>query len=198
MKHVIIVSHPARESFTLSVAGAYAEAVTALGHQAVLRDLYRMAFDPRLGAAELPFAPGFAPAPDVADERRMLADADLFALVYPLWLDTPPAMLKGYLERVFGYGFAYGGDGGAEPLLTGRRLIVFTSSGAPLSWMERTGAFAALHTLFDGYFAQLCGLTLLEHVHVGGVVPGIRADWVAARLDDVRQTVKRHFAHSVR
>jgi len=194
MKHAVIVSHPVRESFTLSVAGAYAAAAAALGHQVLSRDLYRMNFDPRLGAAELPLAPGFAPAPDAAAERQLLAGADVFALIYPLWLDTPPAMLKGYLERVFGYGFAYGGEGGTQPLLTGRRLIVFTSSGAPLSWMEETGAFAALRTLFDDYFAQVCGLTLLEHVHVGGVVPDIRADWVAARLADVRQTVKRHFA----
>ena len=194
MKHAVIVSHPVRESFTLSVAGAYAAAAAELGHQVLSRDLYRMNFDPRLGAAELPLAPGFAPAPDAAAERQLLADADVFALIYPLWLDTPPAMLKGYLERVFGYGFAYGGEGGTQPLLTGRRLIVFTSSGAPLSWMEETGAFAALRTLFDDYFAQVCGLTLLEHVHVGGVVPDIRADWVAARLADVRQTVKRHFA----
>lgn len=194
MKHAVIVSHPVRESFTLSVAGAYAAAAAELGHQVLSRDLYRMNFDPRLGAAELPLAPGFAPAPDAAAERQLLAGADVFALIYPLWLDTPPAMLKGYLERVFGYGFAYGGEGGTQPLLTGRRLIVFTSSGAPLSWMEETGAFAALRTLFDDYFAQVCGLTLLEHVHVGGVVPDIRADWVAARLADVRQTVKRHFA----
>src|SRR4051812_27484654 len=113
-----------------------------------------------------------SPCPDVQAERFMLRDADVYALFYPLWLNAPPAMMKGYLERVFGFGFGYGGAASsATPLLTGKKLIVFSSSGASLDWVRDTGAFEAIRTLFDTYFARLCGLSVLDHVHFGNVVP---------------------------
>ncbi|HEY0267212.1 MAG TPA: NAD(P)H-dependent oxidoreductase [Rhizomicrobium sp.] len=194
MKHAIIIAHPMGRSFTASAAGAYAQACAALGHTTVTRDLYRTGFDPCLKSGELPFAENFAPMADVAAERGLLGDCDVFALFYPFWLNSPPAMMKGYLERVFGFGFAYGGGGHSyNPLLMGRKLISFSSSGAPSAWVERTGALGAVHTLFDTYFATLCGMTLLDHVHVGGVTPGASAPFVEARLQDVHDIVARHF-----
>jgi NAD(P)H dehydrogenase (quinone) len=124
----------------------------------------------------------------------LLKDADAFALVYPLWLNAPPDILKGYLERVFGFGFAYGGGGNsANPLLTGRKLIAFSSSGAPFQWVKETGAFGAVHSLFDEYFAQVCGLRSVDHVHFGGVVPTATRDFVQGRLADVAKSVNDHF-----
>lgn len=194
MKHALIIAHPKPESFTATVAGRYAAACERLGHSTVPRDLYRLHFDPRLGPEEMPWAPAFQPGPDVLAERALIADCDVFAFFYPLWLNTPPAMLKGYLERVFGFGFAYGGDGHSyNPLLSGRKLISFSSSGAPLGWLKQTGALEALCVLFDDYFANLCGMTSLDHVHVGGLMPGAGAAFIEARLEEVEKTVRQHF-----
>jgi NAD(P)H dehydrogenase (quinone) len=193
LKHAVIFAHPRARSFTGSVADTYAQVVSALGHSVLIRDLYRMNFDPRLTEAELPFTEEFQPGADVRAERECLADVQVFALVYPFWLNSPPAILKGYLERVFGFGFAYGKEGRSEPLLQGRSLISFSSSGAPLHWVQETGAFAAEARLFDSYFAKVCGLNFLEHVHFGGIVPMIREDAVADRLAQVAAVVKKHF-----
>ncbi len=194
MKHAIIIAHPRAESFTGSVAQAYAKATGTLGHDTVVRDLYRIGFDPCLKEGELPFANPFRPEPDVMIERTLLQDCDVFAFFYPLWLNSPPAIIKGYLERVFGFGFAYGADGHSfAPRLKGRKLVSFSSSGAPLGWLKQTGALGAVQTLFDSYFAQLCGMTALEHVHVGGVTPGASEFFVKARLEDVRKKVIEHF-----
>jgi NAD(P)H dehydrogenase (quinone) len=193
VKHAVIFAHPKGQSFTASVANAYADEVRHLGHSVVIRDLYRMDFDPVLTESELPFAAGFRPGPDILAERRMLEGVDVFALIYPLWLNAPPAMMKGYLDRVFGFGFAYGKEGHSRPLLQGRSLITFSSSGAPLHWVQQTGALDALGQLFDSYFAELCGLTFLERVHFGGIVPLIREDAVATRLGTVRERVNKHF-----
>ena len=194
MKHAIIIAHPRAESFTTSVAGAYAKACGELGFQSITRDLYRMGFDPRLQAEEMPGPASFGPAPDVAAERQLLQDCGVFAFFFPLWLNTPPAMLKGYLERVFGWGFAYGADGHSyNPLLTGRMFISFSSSGAPLGWLKQSGALDALCTLFDDYFARLSGMTCVDHVHVGGITPGASSCFIEARLHDVRKAVVQHF-----
>lgn len=194
MKHAVIIAHPKPDSFTASVAAAYAQACKDIGHETIVRDLYRTGFDPCLKVTELPFEETFRPGSDVAAERLLLDDCEVFAFFYPLWLNAPPAMIKGYLERVFGYGFAYGAAGRSYiPLLSGRKLISFSSSGAPADWLEQTGSLPAVRTLFDQYFAKLCGMTVLDHVHVGNVTPGASVYFVQARLDDVRKAVNSHF-----
>ena len=147
--HVIIAAHPRQRSFTLSMARGYAEAVEAHGGRVILRDLYRMRFDPLLHAQEMPDHPGFGPRPDVEAERRLIADAHVYAFFYPLWFNSAPAMIKGYVERVFGMGFAYSpfGLGGNRPLLSDRFMVTFTSTGAPQDWVEESGG--RLRALFE-------------------------------------------------
>jgi NAD(P)H dehydrogenase (quinone) len=193
MKHAVIAAHPDAKSFTLSVAGACCEAVRGKGQTALLRDLYRMSFAPCLEASEIPGPGGFAPGADVMNERQLLSDAEVFVFVYPFWMNAQPAMMKGYIDRVFGMGFAYGpGKGGNMPLLKGRKMISFTSSGAPMDWVAKTGAWDAVRKLFDEHFAAVCGLEVIDHVHFGGIVPGIRADAVERALARVRGTVERY------
>jgi len=194
MQHALIVAHPNPKSFVASLAVAYGEAAENLGHKTIMRDLYGMGFDPCLKADEIPTAAGYAPRPDVVGERVILRDIDVFALFYPFWLNAPPAMLKGYLDRVFGMGFAYGkGNSGNEPLLRGRKLISFTASGAPTEWVMKTGAWEAVRTLFDEHVAAVCGLQIADHVHFGGIVPGIRSDVVLRHQQSVRDVVARQF-----
>ena len=195
MHHAIIVAHPRRESLTCAIAGAYAQAVRGLGHTVVERDLYRMGFDPCLKADEIPGPTGVSFAPQVLRERDLLKSADVFAFVYPLWFNAPPAMLKGYVDRVFSLFFGYEPAlGETNPLLDGKKLISFTTSGAPESWVRDTGAMTALMTLFDAHLAGVTGLTVLDHVHNGGIVPGITEDAVADILEGVRAAARRAFA----
>jgi NAD(P)H dehydrogenase (quinone) len=194
MKHALIVAHPNPDSFNLTMAHAYETAAKALGHEVVVRDLYRLGFDPRLGQAEIPKPGGFSPGADVLAERALIGDADVFAFVYPLWFYAPPAMLKGYLDRVFGMGFGYGsGQAGNTPLLRGRSMISITSSGAPEAWMRETGSWDAVRHLFDQHFSSVCGLALVEHLHFGGIVPDITADSVHDCEAEVNAAVRKRF-----
>lgn len=188
MKHAVVLAHPAPDSLNAAIAAAYAETVRDLGHQVVVRDLYAMGFDPCLKAAEIPGpgAPEFGA--DVAAERAELADADVLVFVYPIWFNGPPAILKGYVDRVFGMGFGFKpAFGGTEPALTGRRLLSFTTSGAPDAWMDQTGALEGLKRLFDAHLAGTCGLTVADHVHFGGMVTGITEE----AFQDVMGRVRR-------
>lgn len=195
MKHAVIVAHPSQQSYTHAVAEAYAKTVSALGDTVLKRDLYAMDFDPRLPARELPGAKDYEVRADVAAERAILADVDVFVLVYPFWFNAPPAILKGYADRVFSLGFGYKpAFGGTEPALTGRRLLSLTSSGAPDRWVQETGALTALRQHFDGHFASVCGLSVLDHFHVGGIVPDITAEAVESALAAVADTATRLFA----
>ena len=85
------------------------------------------------------------------------------------------AIVKGYIDRVFGMGFGYGPitGGGNEPLLVGRRMLSFTASGAPTEWLREEGTLASIRMILDRHVAQVCGLQVLDHVHFGGVTPSM-------------------------
>jgi NAD(P)H dehydrogenase (quinone) len=198
MKHAIIVAHPNPDSFNLTMARAYQAAAERAGCRTVLRDLYRIGFDPRLADGEVPRPEGFRPGDNVEAERAFIGGADVFVFVYPLWFNSPPAMLKGYLERVFGMGFGFGpGEVGNDPLLRGRRMISITSSGAPKDWMVETGSWAAVRNLFDEHFSAVCGLSVVDHLHFGEIVPGMTAAAVARCAVKVGEMVDRRFGPPV-
>ena len=189
MLQAVIVAHPNPDSFNLSVAHAYAEAAEAAGGQVLFRDLYAMGFDPCLKRGEIPTSKDYHLSEDVAVERALLEKADLFVFVYPFWVNAPPAILKGYIDRVLGYGFGFSADGeGVGPQLTGRRLLSFTSSGAPRHWVVDTGALGAVRNLFDTHLAKVCGMSVVDHVHFGGITPNMTSDAVTRNLESVRNT----------
>lgn len=195
MKHAVILAHPSPDSFTAQTARAYAETVRSLGHEVLVRDLYAMDFDPRLKAQELSGPEGPSPAPDIAAERALVADVDVFAFIYPFWFNAPPAILKGYVDRMFGLGYGFrAGPQGNEPALSDKRLISFSSSGAPDSWVAETGALSALRQHFDGHIAGVCGINVMDHLHHGGVVPGVTEEAVADMLAEVAAAVRAQFA----
>ena len=189
----LIVAHPRRRSFTVAMAEAFAEAARAAGAEVVERDLYRPRFDPRLRAEEMPDHLGAAVRPDVAREREAIAGADIFAFFYPLWFNATPAMMKGYVDRVFGMDFGYTArrHGGNQPMLGGRKMITFTSSGAPQDWVERSGAWASMQAHFDEHFAAMTGLEIIGHHNIGGVGGGMRRDVVDRHREEVAARARR-------
>lgn len=193
MKHALIVGHPSPRSFCMSLARRYADVARELGDTVAFRDLYEIQFEPRLSDAEIPKPGGFTPAADVLREREFIHDADVFAFIYPLWFNAPPAIVTGYVQRVFAMGFGYSPPrgGGNQPLLAGRKLATFTSSGAPTEWLVKEGAWAAIQNLFDEHFANVCGLTIAEHLHFGDVTPGMRPDVAAAHFRSTEDAVRR-------
>ena len=189
MKQALIVAHPDPNSFNRSLATAFQQGAELAGGTVLVRDLYALPFDPCLRRDELPNQDGFKLGDDVVAERRLLADVDLFVLIYPFWFNAPPAMLKGYIDRVLGYGFGFAADNdGIGPQLTGRRLLSITSSGAPRQWVDESGALDAVRTLFDAHLARVCGLSLINHIHFGAISHGMTAAAVERCLDEVRNT----------
>jgi NAD(P)H dehydrogenase (quinone) len=102
MKHLIVVAHPAADSFTMGLARTYAAELEQLGHSQQTLDLYRMGFNPILSAAELVPASANHPASaDVARAQDEIRAAGVLTVIYPLWWMSMPAMMKGYIDRAF-------------------------------------------------------------------------------------------------
>ncbi len=187
-KHAVIACHPDEHSFTLAVAQRYADAVKAHGHEVVLRDLYRMKFNPVLGSSERKGRP----ASDVEKEWAALGKVDVFVLVYPIWFGTPPAMLKGYVDRVFGAGRSkgQGGKGGHGELLAGKRLVSLTSSGSLSAWLSEKGVLGSLRTVYDRYFADVFGFEETHRYHFDGITDDLPESEIAIRLHDVEKAAR--------
>jgi NAD(P)H dehydrogenase (quinone) len=196
MKHLVVLAHPRQVSFTRQVCDTYIDAVQSLGHAVVLRDLYAMNFNPVATAEEAFTRPSADPAPDVRVEMDHLVAADVVAFVAPVWWIAPPAILKGWLDRVLrGGGFAYGyGPNGPRGALVGKRGIVFSSSGSTEKEFVDSRKLDAIRVMWGAGTVEFCGITLLEHLHFGPVGSRSNPEMIAAYLQQVRDSVQRHFA----
>ena len=182
-KHAIIACHPEENSFVLSMARRYAQVVEGRRQEVVLRDLYRLDFDPVLRSSEWQGHPG----DDVSAELAQLGEAGVFVLIYPIWFGSPPAMLKGYIERVFGAGRARGTstpelDGG---ILSGKRLVTLTSSGTMRPWLEERGVLMSMQNLFDRYLVEVFGLAGTDRYHFDGIASDTPEREIHAHLSRV-------------
>jgi NAD(P)H dehydrogenase (quinone) len=171
-KHVVILCHPDPHSFNAKVAQIYCDAVHARSHEAIVRDLYAMNFNPVLRAKERPSSHKFVPMDDVVTELDALGGADVIVFVYPIWFGTPPAMMKGYVERVLGAGFGHRlmSEPGRGSIAAGKHLISITTSGNSSQWLESQGTLTSLRNVFDQYLANAFSMESHEHLHLSKIV----------------------------
>jgi NAD(P)H dehydrogenase (quinone) len=136
MKILVVLAHPLKESFAASVAAMVNETLRASGHDVDFLDLYAEDFDPRLTVAER--ASYFSGDYDDAAIRphvERLRTADALILVFPQWWFNLPAILKGFIDRVFipGVAFTNDPDGGRLIPKLGniKHFWAITSTGSP-------------------------------------------------------------------
>jgi NAD(P)H dehydrogenase (quinone) len=195
MQHLIVVSHPLEDSITMKLARTYAQELQRLGHRQQIHDLYRMDFNPVMNAQELePLSIGRAAPADLAQAQADVRAADALTMIYPLWWATMPAMMKGYIDRVFARGFAYEARSGVvKGLMGGKRCVLITLSGSPLSQLLDNGEWKAIDTLQDTHIFRSSGFELLEHLHFDEVEPPTPDDAVERDLARVRSCARQHF-----
>ncbi len=108
MKFLVVLAHPLPESFAASVARSVRETLEASGHPVDFLDLYADDFDPRLTAAErASYFTGSYDHSAVDPYVARLKSADGLILVFPQWWFNLPAILKGFIDRVFVPGVAF-------------------------------------------------------------------------------------------
>jgi NAD(P)H dehydrogenase (quinone) len=191
--HIVVLAHPDPESFNASVARTYVETVTAHGHRAHVRDLYRLCFDPVLKNHERPDHRGFTISDDVVAERAAIAGAAVYTLVYPIWFGLPPAILVGYIDRVFGASVtpaeirARAGEG----VLSGKRLMSIISSGTPDIWLDEQGQIEGLRSVLGRYLQNSFHMSAAEHLQLGHIVQDMPGPFVEQNLLDVKDRAQQ-------
>ncbi len=165
--HILaIYAHPSPKSFNRALLDTLVDEARAKGHECVARDLYAENFQPILSEADFEaFNRGKTPD-DIKDMQSAVARADVVAFIHPIWWSGCPAILKGWVERVFSYGFAYGHDSrGVKPLLAGKKaVIVNTAGGAESAAGADDGGFKdAFIKLYDQAIYKFVGFDVILH-----------------------------------
>jgi NAD(P)H dehydrogenase (quinone) len=191
----LILAHPSEGSFNHAIAYEVIKALHSHRHNVFFHDLYREHFDPVLTTQEIP-ADGALPQV-IQQHCREIAEADGIVIIHPNWWGQPPAILKGWVDRVSRPGVAYEflegdqGEGVPRGLLKAKTAIVFNTSNTPLK-RERDVFGDPLETLWKNCIFGLCGVENVQRRMFSVVVTSSdneRKEW----LRQVRETVKKHF-----
>lgn len=110
MKTLVVAVHPRVNSLTFAVTGRFIEGLKQASHEVELLDLYRENFNPVLFEQDEPAwgRPDKRYSAEVGQRIEQMKRNDALAFVFPIWWYSMPAIMKGYIDRVWNYGFAYG------------------------------------------------------------------------------------------
>ncbi|MBQ7990338.1 MAG: NAD(P)H-dependent oxidoreductase [Oscillospiraceae bacterium] len=150
MRVFIVYCHPSTDSFTKDMCDAFIKGITDSGNEYIISDLYEMGFDPVMKEEEYLRDANYRDTPAVADdvrkEQEKINSADAIAFVYPVFWTEATAMLVGWFDRVWSYGFAYGNK--TMKLLD--KAIILCSAGNSLDRLERFGLLDSMKKVMLG------------------------------------------------
>ena len=184
MNILLILGHPDHKSFNHALALAVSNALRGDGHQVTFHDLYAERFDPVLPTLEIPDRANLSAAiRTYCDELR---SADGIVIVHPDWWGQPPAILAGWVDRVFRPGTAHrfdegdSGEGVPRGLLKAKAAIVLNTSNTPAE-REQSVFGDPLETLWRKCIFDLCGVHTFHRKMFGVIVtstPEQRRAWL--------------------
>lgn len=164
MKHLIIYSHPNPDSLNSQLKQNLVEFLWDHGHEIIVRDLNQLHFDPVLSFEDMNGQRMGTVAADVKREQEYISWADHITFIYPIWWTGMPAIMKGFIDRVFSYGFAYRYDQGVQKgLLTGKQTTIINTHGKSKSEYESIGMDKALSLTSDKGIFTYTGLEINQH-----------------------------------
>jgi NAD(P)H dehydrogenase (quinone) len=164
LQHLILYAHPSAKSFSNRLKERISIESTKHGWKPVIRDLYQMGFDPVLSPSDLEGFKSGKVSKDIESEQELVRMADLITIIYPLWWAGFPAILKGYIDRVFSYNFAYRvGNEGVEGLLTSKKVMLFTTMGNSLEEYEAKKLIEAFRYTMGKEIFSFCGMEIINH-----------------------------------
>ena len=177
MKILVILGHPDRASFNHAIALTVTGTLRDNGHDVVSHDLYTEQFDPLLTAVEIPREAALPP--DIEQYCSEISVADGIVIIHPNWWRQPPAILKGWIDRVLRPGIAYefeeddSGEGIPRGLLKAGIALVFTTSNTP---QERENEVFGdpLEPLWKNCVFGLCGVEKFHRRNFGIIVTSTR------------------------
>ncbi|MEN8243858.1 MAG: NAD(P)H-dependent oxidoreductase [Thermodesulfobacteriota bacterium] len=172
MRWYVLLAHPNTESFNHAVCRAFVHGLDDAGAKVDVNDLYASRFNPIMAGKDFNqfVEDGTLPA-DILAEQAKVDRADGLALIYPVWWNEAPAILKGWIDRVLSKGWAYDVTPAGEflALLKLKKVIIFNTADNPSTLLEETGLNNATRLTKDAGTFGFCGVKTVQHHILGDV-----------------------------
>ncbi|MGG1450594.1 NAD(P)H-dependent oxidoreductase [Bacillus licheniformis] len=169
MQTAVIYAHPNSNSFNGAILNQVIKALEDGKHFYDVIDLYRDRFDPVLLFDEKKRRSDMKHDPETAEYRRIVKNADHLIFIYPLWWGGMPAIMKGFIDRVFAAGEAYTYQGKLpKGLLKARTASVYYTADAP-SWYLRFWRRDADWVTVKDVMLKFCGVRRVKRLLFAGV-----------------------------
>jgi NAD(P)H dehydrogenase (quinone) len=195
MKISLILAHPNKNSFNHAIANTALDTLNLLGHTVFFHDLYQENFDPILSLDEI--EKGVNLSLNIENYCNEIKESDGIIIVHPNWWGQPPAILKGWIDRIIRPGVAYEflegdqGEGIPRGLLKAKSAIVFNTSNTSAEREENVFG-DPLETIWKNCIFGLCGVKLFHRRMFRIIVISTieqRFKW----LEEVEFTIKRFY-----
>lgn len=169
MKKILIIqANPMKLSYGHQLAEAYAKGAEESGAHVTFLDLSDLNF-------ELNLKDGYSKVqelePDLVHAQELIKEADHLVFVYPTWWSSFPALLKGFIDRVFLPGFAFKYRNGSslwDKLLKGKTARIIITMDAPVLWYRFMNKQPGVHILKTGVLG-FCGIKPVKVSLIGQV-----------------------------
>jgi NAD(P)H dehydrogenase (quinone) len=170
MKYLIIYAHPNPKSFNHAILETISGELKKRKKDFKVRDLYKIGFNPVLSTKDLSAIEQGAVPKDIKKEQNYISKADTLIFIFPIWWSSMPAMLKGYIDRVFSLKFAYDiTEDGVIGLLKGKKAFLISTTGASKEDNEKMGAFKMMNMSMDMAIFQFSGMKVIGHKYFSSV-----------------------------
>ncbi|KAH3767580.1 flavodoxin family protein [Pelomyxa schiedti] len=188
-KFLIIYAHPNPASLNHAVLENCVAQLKAAGKTVTVRDLYALHFDPVLKAEDFVALKSGTPSADVVVEQDLVRSHDVLIFIGPIWWLSLPAIMKGWIDRVFTFGFAYAvGPTGLQKLLTGKKAFIINTTGQTKEVYTANNMLIPITGAWDLGTFGFTGIEVVEHVFLHGVM-GSTPESRAAMLEDVKAKI---------
>jgi len=173
MTVLVILAHPSTASFNYAIAEQVIATLKDKGRRVIFHDLYREGFDPLLAEAEM--ARGGITDLMVRRHCAELQECEGIIFVHPNWWGSPPAVLKGWIDRVLRPGVAYqfmegdSGEGVPRGLLEGKTALVLNTADTPEK-REQNFFGDPLENIWKKCICEFCGITRYRRKVFGIIV----------------------------
>lgn len=165
MRHLIIYAHPNENSLNHHLLNTVVETLQSRNQEVIVRDLYKIGFDPVFSLNDMQGQRLGKVSDDIKTEQEHISWAEQITFIYPIWWTGLPAMMKGYIDRVFSYGFAYRYDQGIQKgLLKGKKTVIINTHGKSHEEYEKIGMDKALTLTSDNGIFIYSGLEIIRHL----------------------------------
>lgn len=135
LNHLIVYCNPNPKSLSAAYKDAIVQWTELTGNNVNVRDLYQVGFHPVMEMDDFDAQKRGQIPEDVKVEQDYVRWADLITFIFPIWWAGMPALLKGYIDRVFVKGFAYRMKeeaGQFKGLLSGKKVVILNNMGFSL------------------------------------------------------------------